>query len=305
MLDKMGLTKFLGGLFRGPAARQVLVINDRRYTVRRELAGSKNGILYFGGYDDTRRCVLKTPKLCFDDEDEAQFREEYDLLSSSAHRNIIAALDYGCDSQNHSPWIVMEHVDGQPFWQAVRHCSEREMFTHFRHALQACCYLHDLGIVHGDIKPDNIMIAANGELKLGDFGVATKQATPIKGFSPAFVAPEYVASSLEMGSSVAADLYSLGLTFYWLLTGVHPYFPENGSLQLHEISFNKTPAPPKVLNPTMKFQWDDYLMGLIAIDPVQRLRTAEMICERPAADTLMKKRNSKSKPRETLLCSTR
>lgn len=252
-----------------------LVINGRRYKIRTQLSRSANGVLYLGRDPDGCEFVLKRPERCFDDEDEALFRQEYDILRTFQHPHVIQAIDYGFDSNSGAPYIVMEHVRGRSIWQAIRACSEADVFRYFFQTLETCIFLHSCGIVHGDIKPDNILVTEDRQIKLADFGIAVPIGDKIKGHSPAFITPELAsADGGELAAHCAGDYYTIGLTFYWLLTGHHPYFPDEATVPFDFGCFSRSPKMPTELNPTIDRRWDVWLLGLIANDPQQRCRIA-------------------------------
>lgn len=267
-----------GALFAKRRASKWVVINGRRYKIITVLSRSPNGVLYLGR--DAANCefVLKRPERCFDDEDEALFREEHDILRTLKDPHVVQAVDYGFDSNGEFPHIVMEYVDGRSLWQTIRTSSEPEVFRYFFQALQTCIFLHESGIVHGDIKPDNILVTKDRQIKLVDFGVAVPIGATVKGHSPAFITPEQASlSSGDLPAESAGDFYAVGVTFYWLLTGHHPYCPDSAAMPFDYSYFAQLPKAPTELNTTIDGKWDDWLLGLIAHDRQQRCQTAHAI----------------------------
>lgn len=157
-----------------------------------------------------------------------RFLTERQVLASLENPAIARLLDAGTSEEGH-PYLVMEYVEGT---DVERHCVERgltvdERLTLFRGVCGAVEYAHRNLIVHSDIKPGNVLVTADGQVKLLDFGIARLLGTggdiTLAGavrFTPAFASPEQLA-----GRSVttATDIYSLGVLLYRLLTGRHPY----------------------------------------------------------------------------------
>lgn len=178
-----------------------------------------------------------------------RFRTERQVLASLEHPGIARLLDAGT-SDDGLPFLVMEYVEGTDL---ERHCFENALGLDERLALflgvcAAVDYAHRNLIVHSDIKPGNILVTADGQAKLLDFGIAkllgpaAQDVTQVGGtrFTPAFASPEQLA-----GRSVttATDVYSLGVLLYRLLTGRHPY--ALGALSLPSVARVITEEQPR------------------------------------------------------------
>jgi tetratricopeptide (TPR) repeat protein len=158
---------------------------------------------------------------------------ERDILSRLEHPHIARLYDAGfADAQ---PWLALEYVQGQDIlaWCDARGASLRERVLLFRQVLQAVQYAHSALIVHRDLKPANILVTAEGQARLLDFGIAkliaegqdhtqTTQLTQAAGrmLTPAYASPEQLRDD---PLTTATDIYSLGLVLYQLLTGAHPF----------------------------------------------------------------------------------
>ena len=147
-----------------------------------------------------------------------RYWQEAQLLASLQHPNIITIYDIN----RQKGWLVMELMQGTLAERlAGRQMDLRGLKTTLAHSLRALHYLHDQGIVHGDIKPSNIMIDARRRIKLGDFGLARRvsdrDGTLLKG-ATRYIAPEVVSDDFgEVEAS--SDLYSLGFSAYELMCG--------------------------------------------------------------------------------------
>ena len=147
-----------------------------------------------------------------------RYWQEAQLLASLQHPNIVTIYDIN----RQKGWLVMELMQGTLAERlAGRQMDLRGLKTTLAHSLRALHYLHDQGIVHGDIKPSNIMIDARRRIKLGDFGLARRvsdrDGTLLKG-ATRYIAPEVVSDDFgEVEAS--SDLYSLGFSAYELMCG--------------------------------------------------------------------------------------
>jgi tetratricopeptide (TPR) repeat protein/predicted Ser/Thr protein kinase len=163
----------------------------------------------------------------------ARFRHEERILASLNHPNIAHLHGYGRTS-NGTPFFVMEYVDGAPltdFCQG-RNLSIRERLALFQKVCAAVHYAHQHLVVHRDLKPSNILVTANGEPKLLDFGIAKllenedgAGVAPMTMTIVGVMTPEYASPEQVRGESIttASDIYSLGVILYELLTEQRPY----------------------------------------------------------------------------------
>jgi serine/threonine-protein kinase len=160
----------------------------------------------------------------------ARFAQERRILARLEHPNIARLIDGGA-TRTGQPYVVMEYVDGEPI---DRYCDRlrldiEERIRLFADVASAVQYAHGHLIVHRDIKPSNILVSADGEPKLLDFGIAklldAENAAPVTRsalhpMTPEFASPEQVRGELL---TTASDVYQLGYLLYHLLTGGSPY----------------------------------------------------------------------------------
>lgn len=156
--------------------------------------------------------------------DPDSFVEESQILARCNHPNIVSVFEYG-ETSSGIPFIVMEHVDGLPLdeWIDERKPAPQELFPILRQICDGLSYAHTRRMVHLDIKPANILINRENQIKLVDFGVARMMGDlPDKprGGTPAFAAPELISGTKEIDSR--SDIYSFGVVLYRILTGEMP-----------------------------------------------------------------------------------
>ena len=151
-----------------------------------------------------------------------QFAVERQTLANLKHPNIVSLLDGGTTA-NRLPYVVMELVDGLPLDRYLAHTqpSTSERLQLFDKICAAVEHAHSALVIHRDIKPRNILVSANGEPKLLDFGLAKvlesedREHTVAGAFTPAYASPEQVRGGTL---SAATDIYSLGAVLYYMLT---------------------------------------------------------------------------------------
>jgi serine/threonine-protein kinase len=204
-----------------------------------------------------------------------RFFREAQAAGRLSHPGIVTIYDVGEDEAAHTPFIVMECVEGESLDRlvaaasgALPRASTLELVQHIAEALD---YAHGQGIVHRDVKPANIMVTAAGQPKIADFGIAklalaeTTMPGQVVG-TPAYMSPEQLNGKAVDGRS---DLFSLGVIAYWLLTGIKPFDGET----LTEICVQvvtKDPAPPSHVTPGISQDHDYVLSRALAKDPALR-----------------------------------
>jgi len=165
---------------------------------------------------------------------EQRFRNERQILAQLDHRNIARLLDGGTSADG-APYVVMELVEGQPIdaWCEARGLGIRERVQVFLQVCAAVSYAHQHLVVHRDLKPNNILVTADGSVKLLDFGIAKlveprsptapsddATKTQLRAMTLEYASPEQVSGGIV---TTVSDVYSLGVVLYRLLTGQSPY----------------------------------------------------------------------------------
>jgi serine/threonine-protein kinase len=164
---------------------------------------------------------------------EERFKREGAILGRLSHVNIAELLDAGVTATG-QPYLVIEHVEGEPI---DRYCDQHRLSIDqriklFLDVLAAVAHAHANLVIHRDIKPPNVLVSKDGQVKLLDFGIAkllevegqAAAATMLTHEAGAPLTPEYAAPEQIMGGPVttATDVYALGVLLYLLLTGIHP-----------------------------------------------------------------------------------
>lgn len=203
------------------------------------------------------------------------FNEAY-LVGKMNHPNILPIYDAG-EEDGHC-YVVMEYVRGaQPLTVFCRDDNllpvRRVVEVIFKCA-KALDYAHRKGLVHRDIKPGNILMTAEGDVRIVDFGVAHmtgNETGQLKGLvgSPSYMAPEQMR---QQPSTVQTDLYSLGVVMYELLTGKRPFYGENLSRLVHQIIY-ASPPPVHRLRPEVPAVLEEIVDKTLNKDAVRRYQT--------------------------------
>lgn len=235
-----------------PAAEQGGTHRFGRYEVIRELGSGAMGTVYLGRDTVGRRNVaVKTLRPDGVDAQElADMKERFFREAESAkqlsHPAIVKVYDAG--EERGTAYFAMELLDGVTLKDF---CAKRGTITVKRAAeivafvAEGLAYAHTKNVVHRDVKPENIMMLSNGEIKITDFGVAKLLDASQTQSGVVLGTPNYMSPEQLFGAKVdrRSDLFSLGVVFYELLTGIRPFQAKNISemLRLHETY--QPPAP--------------------------------------------------------------
>ena len=215
-----------------------------------------------------------------------RFLREAKLASEIRHPNVVGVMDVETDPACGVPYIVMEYVDGGSLRNSLTVCkrlSEEQAVVIVEAIASALQTAEAHSIVHRDIKPDNIMFTKEGEVKLADLGIAKVVGTDIDLTktnmmigTPAYLPPEQARNA--KGVDARADIYSLGATFYEMLTGQPPYPGENAIEVLHQLFLSPVPDPRNV-NPEVSNASAAIVMKMLAKDPGDRFLNAGKLLE--------------------------
>ena len=226
---------------------------------------------------------------------QARFRREAQSAASLNHPSIVAVYDTGEDMASGLPvpYIVMEYVDGRTVRDLLqdghRLLPERSLEI-IDGVLRALDYSHQAGIVHRDIKPGNVMVTRNGDVKVMDFGIARAmsdaQATMTQ-TAQVIGTAQYLSPEQARGERVdsRSDLYSTGCLLYELLTG-RPPFTGDSPVAIAYQHVRENPVPPSRVDPDVPPWADAIVLKAMAKSPADRYQTAARHARRPAARRL-------------------
>ncbi|HEY1659596.1 MAG TPA: protein kinase [Candidatus Sulfotelmatobacter sp.] len=268
------------------AADELIGVTIGRFTITRRLGAGGMGQVYCAEDTTLRRVVAvkrMAPHSSPSETDRKRLLKEAQRSSALNHHNIGGIHDVF--EHAGELWLVMEFVEGETLRQRLKRPVSREEF--FEIAIQCCEGLqaaHEKGIIHGDIKPDNIMIGPGNVVKILDFGVARRRwsSTPsdvtksmetmvATGGTPAYMAPEVLLQRPDDGRS---DIFSLGLVFYEMLGGAQPFQSDSLATTVARIVHEEPPTLKNVPGPLASI-----ITHAIAKKPEERYPTVGALLE--------------------------
>jgi len=207
-----------------------------------------------------------------------QFLREAQIFGRLSHPYIVGLYDVGMNEDG-LPYLVMEHIEGKTLEATLisgRLPLERSAIW-VADLASALSLAHHSQIIHGDVKPANVLITKDGQVKLGDFGIA-RFATQVSGSgtvlgTPAYLSPEQILGNKQDNRS---DLFSLGIILYQMTTGVRPFDGTSVGAVCAQI-VSSEPPPPSHHNPELPPAFDHIVMRCLAKNPASRYATAESL----------------------------
>ena len=259
---------------------------NNRYGVS-GLLGSGGMAKVYLAYDEVlgREVALKVLREQYAENDEfvERFRREAQAAASLSHPNIVAIYDRGC-SEDGSYYIVMEYVPGGTLKDRIVQDGPlaphraAELAAQIAGALGAA---HESGVIHRDVKPQNVLLTAAGDVKVTDFGIARAASeASISGTSTILGTVSYMSPEQAMGKVVGpgSDLYSLGVVLHEMLAGKVPFEAETPMA----VSMKHVNQPPPSLNetsPGLPEGLNAIRAKLLAKDPKNRYASAAEVVE--------------------------
>jgi tRNA A-37 threonylcarbamoyl transferase component Bud32 len=254
-----------------------------------------------------------SPKLVASQPDiEKKFLFEAVNSAKLDHNNLVRVLDAGRDEKY--TYMIVEYIDGPTLLDLIKQSGAIKPSQSIKIMIDVCQaldYALNLGLIHRDIKPDNIMVTKQGVTKLADFGLAkiinnpdvyqSSETGKIYG-TPFYLPPEQILSKDE---DHRYDMYSLGATFYHILTGRPPFIADNIKDIIH-MHLKETPIPPDELSSEISQELSQIVLKLMEKDPNDRFKNyKELIVALDFAKNIIPKRGTSSlKINETGTIST-
>ena len=231
----------------------------------------------------TQRLAVKLLPPGAGDPQRERFLQERQILASLTHPNIARMLDAG-HLDNGQPYLVMEYVDGQHIDAFTAGLSIRQKIALFLKVCSAVAGLHRNLIVHRDLKPANILVTADGEPKLLDFGIAKildlatdSTLTYLRMLTPDYASPEQVTGGRI---TTAVDIYSLGVLLYHLFTGKPAHeFDDRSPEAIARVVTSREITRPCHWVPELKGDLESILLKALRKDPQERYSTVDQFAD--------------------------
>ena len=254
-----------------------------RYVVE-EVVGTGGMAVVYRAWDRKKRRIVAVkvlrPEFQQDAEFLRRFNREAEAASKVSHENIVNMYDVGADGDTR--YIVMEYVDGTTLKEMIRqmgHLSPDAVVRMGIRILAAVDHAHVNGIVHRDIKPQNILVDSQGNVKVADFGIArlkAQQTTRVADVNSSALGSVHYISPEQASGEVAdekSDLYSVGVVLYEMLTGKVPFDGDTAvSVALKHVS--EEPRSMREIDPSISKALDEVVLRALRKDPAQRYQTA-------------------------------
>jgi serine/threonine protein kinase/DNA-binding CsgD family transcriptional regulator len=251
------------------------------------------GVIY-RAHDETldRDVAIKflSPRHIASEEASARFMREARAAARLSHPNVMTLYDVGREDEWH--YMVLEYIPGQNLRDLILARDKRlsrEALIAIRRVLEALAYAHAQGIIHRDVKPDNVMLTPDGQVKLTDFGLSKIRggtaltAAHLRLGTVPYIAPEVIAGH---PADARTDLYAVGVMLYELLTGRVPFHGDTPTATLSQILH--APVPPLHLKrEKLASEVEPIVYKLLTKDPAGRYTSAEevlAVLPNPASD---------------------
>jgi len=253
---------------------------DGRYQVVRKLgAGGMANVYLAEDQELGRRVAIKilNERHANDEQFVERFRREAKNAAALSHPNIVSIYDRG--EAEGTYYIAMEYLDGRSLKELIISRGPAPLnvaIEYVRQILSALRFAHRHGIVHRDIKPHNVLVDAEGRVKVTDFGIARAGASQMTEAGSIVGTAQYLSPEQARGTGVdqRSDLYSLGIVLYELLTGTLPF---NGDtpVEIAMKHLSQTPELPSATRPELPRELDLVVTRALAKDPDERYQSAE------------------------------
>src|SRR6266513_305464 len=254
-----------------------------KYRVKGELGRGGMGAVYLAEQPGLgREVAIKELIQSADPVALRRFLQEAQVMARTSHPNLVQVHDM--ELQGNVNYLVLEFIKGRSLrdWMNQSSIPPPQVFAVMHGILQALDYAHRHQIVHRDMKPENVLISDEGQVKVADFGIArllddtglggtaTKTGTTVG--TPQYMSPEQVSSSKVDGRS---DLYSAGIVFYELVVGQPPFTASDadGPFTLMAKHVQAPPKPPSVFKPGLNLELEQSILKSLSKRPEDRFQS--------------------------------
>ncbi len=255
--------------------RLVGTLVDNRYAVQSKLARGGMSTVYLATDLRLERDVaLKVlhPHLATDDTFLGRLGREAKAAARLSHAHVVGVLDQGTDG--HTAYLVMEYIKGHTLRDVMNSkgaLPPRLAFALIDPVLEGLGAAHAAGFIHRDVKPENVLIADDGRIKIGDFGLARAVTTSTSTGAALIGTVAYLSPELVLGrpADARSDIYSVGIMLYEMITGNQPFDGEV-PIQVAYQHVNSTVGPPSAVVPGLAAEVDELVQWCTANDPENR-----------------------------------
>ncbi|MEP7286311.1 MAG: protein kinase [Chloroflexota bacterium] len=264
-------------------AAQETLLNGRYRLISQQGSGGMAVIYKAQDLQLGRTVAVKIlrPSLTGDPSFLTRFRQEARNVANLAHPNIVTLHDVGQDGNTY--YMVMEYVEGKDLKKLIRESAPFSVDRALHIGIQICAgigYAHRAGLVHADVKPQNVLVTPDDTVKVTDFGIAQALSVtqPEEKQSVVWGSPHYFAPEQASGETPtpASDVYAIGIVLFEMLTGKLPY---NGNDQQELALAHIRDEVPHVmqLNPNVPVHLDRIIYKVMSKEPANRYRTADQL----------------------------
>jgi eukaryotic-like serine/threonine-protein kinase len=259
------------------------VLNGRYRLVAQQGAGGMAVIYKAVDLSLGRTVAVKVlrPSLTNDHAFLDRFREEARAVANLSHPNIVTVHDFGNEGQAY--YIIMEFIEGQNLKEIIKTLGALPINRALNLAIQICAgigFAHRAGLVHADIKPQNILVTKEDVVKVTDFGIAQAftETQPVQKLDVVWGSPQYFAPEQARGEkpTPASDVYAIGVVLFEMLTGRLPYMGQNQQ-ELAMAHIRERVPLVSEFNPNIPANLSQIVEKVMGKDPMQRYRMADQL----------------------------